>query len=1175
MSLTRATRAVDAKARLKSSLSDFRNVLTKEEKVRLDTMAKNAIDARCVVELTCEIDQTEAGRLSRRISDRLHPFLDGIKQFTSAVDDFMDLGPTIARSTWAAVKLALLLMCNTTSYFEKLTDLLNSVGKQCPRYEAYTELMPGCDRLQHALCDYFSHVIRLCQQALKLSRKPAAVKLARTAIWPFECEFGPIKKDLTFASAEVSREIELAQVQVSKEEAELNKNERRDALRSRKVLAAFSTRVERDLEVREARKRTRTIQRIKSNLQQIDHKQAWRRFYKSTTPGTTEWFKRSVDFSSWFERRGLAALSITGSLGCGKSVLAANIVPYLQLNSPKGTAVAFYFCDDGTQQSLEVDAIMRSLMGQAICDHLDSFTSEDLARIDHLTANTYLDVDFGKLVGYVRSQYTHYIVMDNLDYCERNQADAILTRLRRLLETGAFKVLLVTRSNMRRLVSTKLPDCSHLHVTQSTTEDDMGLFVRTSLRDKLSFGSLRLSQPDLIDKIYDYLVIGAEGMFLWAYLMLEEICACRNDQAIIEILPQPPRKLASLFDSMLQRAAGASEHVSPRTLFAWLLGARRELSLAELCEAMSVRLGKRQLEPWPTVDDTAAAVSSMSGLVTYDEDESTVRLVHHSLRRFLLGDQGGGSGVLGSCFDEKALQAELAELCLTYLSCDFHLWSLTKRFESERPKVSLRDVTNIPQHSIEAGGSKLALEILKVRQLWQTGDLHSASSVKGRNAKNIEHQLDMIIDEMVQLSPPSASPIEYPFLKYAKEFWYIHGADLEPEEHPSAWELFKVLFRAGHGHYKQPWLQKTTEIPYDWLDWHPFLRKEEVRVLLWATRCRSPAIVRAAMYDYLQSRPRGNFIISDHQAQLKLLGKTLLRPAVRQMADVVCSFWELDNGSWPMSPNIRILLGVRFDLGRYIYHLPSTLTYQGTPAIFGQELLFDLVDDRRLDAREATVQRQGLPMEELYERAYDRAYEDYVRNRADERVSLVQLAIIYQSRTALKLVLERHDHPGVVEDAGFMALLYKHTDILAHFWDWMSTSRHLLSAKVSAGLVMLALHQDHDSIAAKFAAMAIEPATEDEKFMLCGAILRAVRRRALGAYEALLHHLAECNFDEGTWMRNLDNLLSEQFGAIKERHVDLEEGALDVLFKQTAVVVKEDAVLEHMELLWVAYYKGL
>ena len=146
------------------------------------------------------MDSKHAGRCARGIGARLQPFLRGVQQLTAIADVFIGFGPAIGGTIWGVVEVALLLGRNASGYFEKLSDLLETIGDDCPRYQDYAFLHRTSDRLQVVPCANFEQIVRLSLQAVKISRKPAAIRPVRTAFWPFDAEFGPIQSSLDNAA---------------------------------------------------------------------------------------------------------------------------------------------------------------------------------------------------------------------------------------------------------------------------------------------------------------------------------------------------------------------------------------------------------------------------------------------------------------------------------------------------------------------------------------------------------------------------------------------------------------------------------------------------------------------------------------------------------------------------------------------------------------------------------------------------------------------------------------------------------------------------------------------------------------------------------------------------------------------------------------------------------------
>ena len=66
----------------------------------------------------------------------------------------------------------------------------------------------------------------------------------------------------------------------------------------------------------------------------------------------------------------------------------------------------------------------------------------------------------------------------------------------------------------------------------------------------------------------------------------------------------------------------------------WVSHAERPLKAVELCHALAVQLSSTELNP-SNIPSVSTMVGCCQGLITVDNEESTVRLVHFTLQKYL------------------------------------------------------------------------------------------------------------------------------------------------------------------------------------------------------------------------------------------------------------------------------------------------------------------------------------------------------------------------------------------------------------------------------------------------------------------------------------------------------------------------------------------------------------
>jgi len=117
--------------------------------------------------------------------------------------------------------------------------------------------------------------------------------------------------------------------------------------------------------------------------------------------------------------------------------------------------------------------------------------------------------------------------------------------------------------------------------------------------------------------------------------------------------------LGDAYTATLARLKGQKRNKSVfgMKVLMWVLYSQRPLRGEELCHALAVEMGSRDLDP-KNIPVLRTLVSSCLGLVTVEESSSTVRLVHFTLQEHLLSSP--------TLFHNP--HSTIAEVCLTYLN---------------------------------------------------------------------------------------------------------------------------------------------------------------------------------------------------------------------------------------------------------------------------------------------------------------------------------------------------------------------------------------------------------------------------------------------------------------------------------------------------------------------------
>jgi len=184
------------------------------------------------------------------------------------------------------------------------------------------------------------------------------------------------------------------------------------------------------------------------------------------------------------------------------------------------------------------------------------------------------------------------------------------------------------------------------------------------------------------------------------------------------------------------------------------MAAHRPLTTNELREALSVIPGDASWDPARLLNNVYSALACCGCLITVDEEDDTVRMVHHSLKRFLLG-QSEDSSATTPRLTEKEANIIMGEIVITYLNYGV--------FDTQLSSVAVPQLQHLAQTAPErvissvrssSYARRLALHLLQSR-------------------KKPEFNVGQVLAEAhVRFAP---RPVEqYHFVSYAKQYVARH-----------------------------------------------------------------------------------------------------------------------------------------------------------------------------------------------------------------------------------------------------------------------------------------------------------------------------------------------------------------------------------------------------------------
>ena len=353
----------------------------------------------------------------------------------------------------------------------------------------------------------------------------------------------------------------------------------------------------------------------------------FQRHLHSHVQGTGEWIFDTVQYHDWNKSESVGNLWIRGIPGCGKSVVAANVIRRLQqLND---APVLFYFMREiiatNTPSGLLRDFCEKLLPSSPSLRFSLERLRGDFSAIDSVP----FDQLWQCLATALRSMEKVYCVVDALDEMEHGHDGW----LEQFLELGrqfprSIKILTTSRQvpqverhmHNSRIVDLRL---DRLHVNQ-----DIAIFVMRQLNEsKFELGALEIAA------VTKALCEKGNGLFLYAKLMLDELL--QHPENIQSRALSPPNGLGDLYTVILRDRVRRSKTSArfQRLILEWVTHSARPLRMLELAAMVDSLPDRGGLAPEQNVKE---AVRTACGPVLEVCEDGAVQVIHHSLTEFVL-----------------------------------------------------------------------------------------------------------------------------------------------------------------------------------------------------------------------------------------------------------------------------------------------------------------------------------------------------------------------------------------------------------------------------------------------------------------------------------------------------------------------------------------------------------
>ncbi|RBR11157.1 hypothetical protein FVER53590_01723 [Fusarium verticillioides] len=794
---------------LERTIAGFQAILTDEDRIKLQQLKTTSHDSQSIITFTAELDLLDKNRRGKSVASRLASFLQTIEQFTPIVDTYIQSNPDIAALIWGSIKLTFLFLANFASYFQSFVELLHGFGSLCTRFAEYQVIFNESSRLRRSVCEFHTSVVTCCQQIVLAIRRPLKNQLVKAITQSFQSELRGYVEDIRAKAEEVQGDIQLAKAQCDRLEQQFQTTERQDASNHRKRLMAWTSKATGEMEALQAqRRRNESEQKRRRFLEELSSFNFTSGFNSTRNKrhiGTAKWVFETPEFQKWVGIDGSPVLHVTGKIGSGKTVLSSSIVEKLSQVRPPQQFVSFFFVRFDDPLSLDADTILRSCVQQLISainiDSLDQQIASELDRsLSEAKWSLFSLESLSKLYLSAAQAIEHwFMVVDGLDECNNDQQSRLLRFFQGLL-TGNntacnISILISSRETCTNAIRSTFPGSQRLTTGLKSTSADIGSYVDDIIIDKLSTGELVISDPNLLNEILETIASKEQGMFLWAFFVIEDICSRKTDPEIRQALQLIPADLPATFDRALGRIVKRRNQEVSKKAFMWTNATLQPLTLPQLHEALSIKPGQHTLRQEDLISGIERLPVWCENLVYVEETDNTIRFSHHSIQEYLLASNSGEHRALHIDPDQSDKLA--GEVCITYVNLDnFQTTLAERRGEPLTPSAMKIDPSEIAEQTVQAaiqGGvgtrvGRLARRLVKTSKSNKTSTQHEFS-----------------LGPPMPVTSKAQGAAAYPFLEYASANWFKHTKYINKKE-TEIWKLFGQLVQKPLQHsLNEPW----------------------------------------------------------------------------------------------------------------------------------------------------------------------------------------------------------------------------------------------------------------------------------------------------------------------------------------------------------------------------------
>ena len=361
------------------------------------------------------------------------------------------------------------------------------------------------------------------------------------------------------------------------------------------------------------------------------------RHLRAKLDGTCDWIQTNEVFKRWRSPDDLMLckrmVAISGIPGCGKSILASAIVD--ELNKRSQSTLFFSFSSsDGSRK--DGGNLVRTFLSQLLQSSAASNVVDGIQRLRLAGEPTTSELWASLEMLIASSTGAIYWVIDTVDECD-DFRQTVYEHIARIVEKCPNLRTLMLGRPVAVQVLIKTFELQTIEMKPSLLEHDIEAFIKSEIAR-----SDVLSTTGLQGQIVRELKAQANGMFLWAHFMVEDLRRSSSKSEIEERLRRLPRGLEEayrLIFSRLSKSLDKFELNLVQKLLSFMIVSYQPLTFDEIRHAYAIhcwsvqQTTSRRPKDYLLLQPNQKVLDLFQNLVIAAEDR--FQLIHSSIRDFL------------------------------------------------------------------------------------------------------------------------------------------------------------------------------------------------------------------------------------------------------------------------------------------------------------------------------------------------------------------------------------------------------------------------------------------------------------------------------------------------------------------------------------------------------------